>query len=249
MMNTRKEILVVDDEPHFRVLLYKKLKSAGYPVVLAQNGEEALVNLWEKQSIALVLLDVRLPHINGMNIFNIIRKDFPDKKIIVSSALQKDEQEFIIEGADDYYYKGDDLDCLIEKVDKISNNKRIRDVLREDEKRSSKRVPVNVFASCETVDHLTARPPVHFFSYTKDLSESGGRFVVAEDIKIGQHFAASLELPTNFLPILIDCEVVWVKKMEQFNLKVNRNNEVGVKFVKLDLPRDEENLKNYLSYV
>jgi len=65
-MNTHKEILIVEDEPGYRTLVNKRLRIAGYHTVLAQNGEEALVALWEKDQIGLVILDVRLPNINGL---------------------------------------------------------------------------------------------------------------------------------------------------------------------------------------
>jgi len=249
MLNPRSEILVVDDEPSYRILVYKKLKNLGYRTYLAQNGEEAIVALWEKPSIGLVLLDVRLPHINGLNISEIIRKDFPDKKIIICSVLQKSEQEFLVDGVEDYYCKEEDLDNLIERVENIFNNKNRLVKIRDNDKRNSRRIPVNVFASCEKVNQQRYPSSIHFFSYTKDLSKNGGRFIVAEDIQVGQHFSASLELPNSFLPLLIDCEVIWVKKLDEFNLKAKKNIEVGVKFVKLDLPQDEEKLRNYLSYV
>ena len=89
-MNEHKEILVVDDEPGNRALINNELQAAGYHTVLAQNSAEALVALWEKQDIDVVLLDVRLPVINDLNIFEIIRKYFPDKRIIINSVLQKD---------------------------------------------------------------------------------------------------------------------------------------------------------------
>ena len=249
MINPPKEILVIDDEPGFRTLLYRKLKASGYHVILAQNGEEAIVALFEKQNIGLVLLDVRLPFINGKNISEIIRKDFPGKKIIIISALERDEQQFLIYDADDYYYKGEDLDILIEKIGKVFYNESRVGTLAENEKRYFKRVPVNVLASCENVDHSRPAGPVHFFSYTKDLSLKGGRFLFAEDVNVGQHFTAALELPSNFLPILINCEVVWAQKLEEQNLSSKINYEVGVKFVKLDLPQDEQRLKSYFNFV
>ena len=167
MVNARKDILVVEDELGFRALIYKKLKTAGYHTVLAQNGEEALVALLEKQSICLVLLDVRLPFINGMNIFDIIRKDFPDKKIIICSALQKDEQQFLIYNADDYYYKGEDLDSLIEKIDKILNERSSIGTIDENEKRNFRRIPVNVLASCESVNNCAPACQRIFFRIQK----------------------------------------------------------------------------------
>ena len=96
---------------------------------------------------------------------------------------------------------------------------------------------------------MRSRMPANFFSYTKDLSLKGGRFVVGEDVNVGQHFSVALELPSNFLPLLIDCEVVWSRKLEEGGLKTKGGNEIGVRFVKLDSPYDEEELKNYFNFV
>lgn len=174
MINICKDILIVDDEPGYRILVYKKLKSLNYRVFLAQNGEEAIVALWEKPSIGLVLLDVRLPYLNGLNIFEIIRKDFPDKKIIICSALQKDEQKFLVNNVEDYYCKDEDLESLMEKTSSILNNKSRIGELRDNEKRNFKRIPANVLASCESFNHFISPASMHFFSYTKDLSLQGG---------------------------------------------------------------------------
>lgn len=249
MTNPHKDILIVDDEPGYRILVYKKLKSLNYRVFLAQNGEEAIVSLWEKPSIGLVLLDVRLPYLNGLNIFEIIRKDFPEKKIIICSALQKDEQKFLVNNVDDYYCKDEDLDGLMEKVSLIFNNKsRIGDI-KDNDKRNFKRVPANVLASCESSNYFLSPASIHFFSFTKDLSLQGGRFIVAEDIKVGQRFSVSLELPANFIPLLIDCEVIWVRKIEEKESTTKGNFEVGVKFLKLASSHDEEKLKSYFNFV
>ncbi|MBF0510965.1 MAG: response regulator [Candidatus Omnitrophica bacterium] len=249
MINAEKEILIVDDEPAYRVLVYKTLKSLGCRVSLAQNGEEAVVALWEKPNIALVLLDVRLPYMNGLSIFDIIRKDFRDKKVIICSSLQREEQRFLLNDVDDYYCKSEDLTVLTQKVENILNNRCRMAEQRENEKRNSRRIPVNIFANCEKVNPQVGVPYIRFLSYTKDLSLKGGRFVVAEDIQEGQYFSASLELPDTFLPLLIDCEVIWVKKLEDHGPNGRANHEVGVRFVKLDLQQDEEKLKNYLSFV
>ena len=244
MTDMLTEILVVDYEPAFRIHVYKKLKALGYRTYLAQNGQEALVALWEKPAIGLVILDLSLPSINSLNIFEIIRRDFPDKKMIVCSALKKDEQKVYLKKGDDYYCKDEGLNALVEKVSVILDDKSRAQELRQDEKRSCRRVAVNVFASCEAVDAARLPFSSHFFSYTTDLSRTGGRFVVPDSIKTGQRFSVSLELPTHFLPLSIDCEVVWVRKSQ----KADRNNEAGVRFVKLDSPQDEEKLKNYLSF-
>jgi CheY-like chemotaxis protein len=247
-MIAQKEILIVDDEPEYRTLINKRLKIAGYHTVLAQNAEEAVVALWERNQIGLVLLDVRLPIINGLNIFEIIRKDFPDKRIIVTSVLQMNEQRFLIYDADDYYYKFEDHSHLLEKIDNAFNNS-MHGRLGNNEKRYFRRMPVNVLANCEMENHGAYPVCSHFLSYTKDLSPLGGRFIVNEDIKAGQHFTMALELPVNFLPLLIDCEAVWVKKLEEVDAPIKGRVEIGVRFIKLDSLHDEAKLKNYLIYV
>lgn len=248
-MNRIKEILVVDDEPQYRSMISKKLKDAGYHAVLAQNGEEALVALWENHGISLVLLDVRLPYINGYNISEIIRKDFPNRKVIICSALQKEEQKFLIDDADEYFYKSEDLSVLVEKINKVLNCNDLQCRIVENEKRMSKRISVNVLASCESINNHEHESSIHCFSYTKDLSLYGGRFIFAEDLHTGQHLSVALELPSNFLPVLIDCEVVWVRKLDDHDPKNKGSIEVGVKFVKLDMHQDEDKLKNYLNFV
>ena len=246
-MNEHKEILVVDDEPGNRALINNELQAAGYHTVLAQNSAEALVALWEKQDIDVVLLDVRLPVINDLNIFEIIRKYFPDKRIIINSVLQKDEKRFFIYDTDNYYEKSQNLSGLKEKIDNAFKNDGMKKTLSKNDKRNSKRIPVNVLAICERGNQNVSPAYVYFHSCTKDLSSSGGRFIVDENIKVGQHFRVALELSDNLLPILIDCEVVWVKELERFKSEIKEGVEAGVRFVKLDSPHDEEKLKKYLN--
>jgi hypothetical protein len=76
---------------------------------------------------------------------------------------------------------------------------------------------------------------------------SGGRFIVGENVRVGQRFTSALELPLNFMPLLIDCEVVWVKKLEESESESMGNLAAGVKFIRLESPRDQEELKNYLN--
>jgi hypothetical protein len=138
---------------------------------------------------------------------------------------------------------------LIDKITKVFFSQSRVGTLKENEKRNFRRIPVNVLASCESVSRSLSLASTHFFSYTKDLSLKGGRFVIAEDMNVGQNFSAALELPANFLPLLINCEVVWAQKTEENDLNNKKSYEVGVRFVKLDLPQDEQRLKNYFNFV
>lgn len=108
-------------------------------------------------------------------------------------------------------------------------------------------MPVNVLATCEKDKQDASATYVYFHSCSKDLSASGGRFIIDDDIKVGQHFRIALELPDYLLPVLIDCEAVWVKKLEGLKSRAKDSFEVGARFVKLDSPNDEAKLKKYLN--
>jgi hypothetical protein len=124
---------------------------------------------------------------------------------------------------------------LIEKIANAFKGKSNKVPMNVIEKRDSKRVPVNILATCEKDNEVLSPAYVYFHSCIKDLSLSGGRFVVVEDIKTGGHFKIALKLPDQLLPLLIDCEAVWIKGVE-----------VGARFIKFDSPNDQEKLKKFL---
>ena len=114
-----EKILIVDDEPRIRALFHRQLKEVGYKVVETEDGEKALELLKNNQDINLVILDIVLPKTSGLDIFDVMRKDFPQIRIIISSVYTPDEQEFMIWDADDYYSKSDSISMLVDKVNKL----------------------------------------------------------------------------------------------------------------------------------
>ncbi|MGM0568223.1 MAG: response regulator [Elusimicrobiota bacterium] len=83
-------ILVVDDETYFRQMLTDTLSSSGYNVQQADSGQSALEIISHKQCNA-VLLDVRLPDINGLEVYEKIKKENPGMKVIMMTAYVKDK--------------------------------------------------------------------------------------------------------------------------------------------------------------
>ena len=68
-------MLVVDDEPHIGRIIRMRLEQAGFTVLLAEHGAEALSHLESMPSIALVVLDLMLPGISGTEILKQLRAD------------------------------------------------------------------------------------------------------------------------------------------------------------------------------
>lgn len=98
-------ILVVDDDPQIRRVMRMTLVAQGYEVSDARTGEEALEKL-RKEKCDLILLDVNLPGMNGLETCRLIRasSDIAIIMLTVRSA-EKDKVEALDAGADDYVTK------------------------------------------------------------------------------------------------------------------------------------------------
>ena len=99
-------VLVVDDEEEIRNLIDIYLKNEGYNVFSAEDGISALNILKEHNEIRLIILDIMLPDIDGINVCKSIRK-FSDIPIIMLSAKGEDNDKIlgILSGSDDYMSK------------------------------------------------------------------------------------------------------------------------------------------------
>lgn len=118
-MNTKPKILVVDDEKSMRDSMHMLLKDR-YDVLLAESGREA-ISVVKKQPIDLVLLDIRLPEIDGIEVLKIIKGIDDSVEVIMITAVITVGKavEAIRHGAYDYITKPFDIQALTEQVEKI----------------------------------------------------------------------------------------------------------------------------------
>ncbi len=115
-MNHAK-ILLVDDDPQVRRALRTTLTSAGYVVVEARTGEEALEEVQAEGAVDIVLLDLKMPGIGGLEACRRIRKIF-DVPILVISVLRTQEEKVqaFDAGADDYLVKPFGIQELLSRI-------------------------------------------------------------------------------------------------------------------------------------
>ncbi|MEO2013293.1 MAG: response regulator [Fuerstiella sp.] len=85
-----KRILIVDDEPNMLITLSDILQEEGYEVVVAASGEEA-VKLCSSHDFEIVVLDVRMPGIDGVETFQQIRRLKDNAHVIMMSAYTVDK--------------------------------------------------------------------------------------------------------------------------------------------------------------
>jgi len=106
-------VLVVDDEPNAVELLQEFLTGKGYEVITASNGKEALQML-KAERPHLILLDVRMPGMNGLEALRQIREIDREVGVIMVTAVNEEEtgREALRLGAFDYIVKPLDLAYL-----------------------------------------------------------------------------------------------------------------------------------------
>ena len=117
MANER--ILIVDDEPHIRDILRMQLEFEGYRVLEATNGAEA-VTAAKTLSPDLIVLDIMMPEMDGLEVVNSLRGSFSTRFIPVILATAKtnieDRVSGLAGGANDYVTKPYDLQELLARV-------------------------------------------------------------------------------------------------------------------------------------
>lgn len=112
-------ILVVEDEKSIREVETAYLKNAGYEVIDAEDGEEAL-ELLETEKIDLVVLDINLPNVDGIEVCKKIRESSMIPIIMVTARIQEIDELIGLEiGADDYIKKPFSPNILVARVKAI----------------------------------------------------------------------------------------------------------------------------------
>ena len=122
-------ILIVEDEESLAELVANRLKKEKYTVDIANDGEEGLYNALE-DLYDLIILDIMLPNINGIDILKEIKKNNIKSKVIMLTAKSELEDKLLgfSEGANDYIPKPFHIDEVVARVnaqlriEKIKNN-------------------------------------------------------------------------------------------------------------------------------
>ena len=118
MSRKTKRILVVDDDPDIRQVLLDRMSSFGYMVETAIDGREALDAL-RRGGFDGMLLDMRMPEIDGLEVLRRTRKSHPDLPVVVVTALsvQRQAAQAVAEGARAYLLKPFDAPHLKKVVE------------------------------------------------------------------------------------------------------------------------------------
>jgi DNA-binding response OmpR family regulator len=121
-----KPILIVDDEKNIRLTLSQALETLGAEIDTAANGEEALTKLKEKE-FGLILLDIRMPGMDGMEVLHRVREIRPDIRVIMITAYGTVESavEAMKLGAVDFLQKPFDPKEIRELVLRVMDREKL----------------------------------------------------------------------------------------------------------------------------
>ncbi|MFO8231136.1 MAG: response regulator transcription factor [Longimonas sp.] len=113
-------ILLVEDEADIASFIQRGLKEEGYVVTWVAEGEQALEEL-RSSSVDVVLLDIRLPGISGMEVLKQVRDRLPQLPVMMLTALDavEDRVAGLRSGADDYLPKPFDFEELLARVEAL----------------------------------------------------------------------------------------------------------------------------------
>ena len=114
------KVLIIEDEPQIREIVGKYLQNAGYEVYSADNGIDGLAVFAERQP-HLVILDVMMPGISGLDVLKIISADESLKsiKVIILSATAKYKEPAAQLGYKHYLVKPFKITEIIEKINEL----------------------------------------------------------------------------------------------------------------------------------
>lgn len=126
MSREQKRILVVDDEENARIGLSRLLVKEGFVVDSVSNGYEAL-NYLRQQDVNLIVTDINMPEMNGINFLKELNRSFPKSNVIMVTAYGGVESyiEAMNLGAFEYINKPvkmDELKSILKKIFKENNH-------------------------------------------------------------------------------------------------------------------------------
>lgn len=117
--NQLKKVLIVDDEIKIVEVVKSFLESKGFTVFSAQNGKEAL-DLFDRENIAIIILDLMLPDMTGEEICTIIRKKSRVPIIMLTAKVEESNMlKGLNIGADDYITKPFSLKALHARIEAV----------------------------------------------------------------------------------------------------------------------------------
>ena len=203
------KILIVDDELNMRLVLSAMLKKEGYEVASASDGREAL-QILKSSKIAVVVTDLKMPDIDGMELLTRISEKYPEIPVIMITAhgTVATAVEALKKGALDYITKPFDLDELKNVISKAIKTRN----LKENE----------LFLPPEEIEHIgiigTSKSTLEIFEAIKRVAPTTTTIMITGETGTGKELVADAihyNSPRKNNPLIkINCAAIAETLME-----------------------------------
>ena len=138
MSSQQSRLLIVDDNEMNRDMLARRLTRNGYFVDIAEDAKQLMQRI-KQNSVDLVLLDIEMPEISGLDALKTLRENYSPVQLPIIMVTAKIQSEDIVKalnlGANDYLTKPVDLPVALARIGTQLSHKRAQEALRESEER------------------------------------------------------------------------------------------------------------------
>ena len=148
------KMMLVDDEERFLQTTEKLLTKKGFAVLTATSGAEALAEL-EKTTVHVVILDVKMPGMDGIETLRRIKAQYPLVEVIMLTghATVESAIDGLKSGATDYLMKPADLDDVIAKAEEaFEKRRRLEEKIRLAQSKRYMKSPREIIKGAESAD-------------------------------------------------------------------------------------------------
>jgi two-component system response regulator AtoC len=176
-------ILLAEDDEIMRISISDRLRKYGWQVDEADDGRKAM-SLYEKNHYHLIISDIRMPRLSGLELLHHIRKQNPDTDIVIMTAYGSidDAINCLRQGATDYILKPFDIDDLIIRVTRLLDQQAIKTRCELLE------------ASCKTAHNHTlvgnSEPMQRVYSLIKLVAPANSTILITGESGTGKELAA-----------------------------------------------------------
>ncbi len=200
MTGNSGSILVVDDDEMNRDMLSRRLSRVGYSVQVANGGRQAL-DLVGKHPFDLILLDIMMPDLNGIDVLKILRQSYSATRLPTIMVSAKDQSEDVVEalkfGANDYVTKPVDFPVSCARIQTQLTRKQAGDAMRK-----------HLSAMEASIDGMAILNEQEEFAYVNDALVRVFGYEKPEEL-LGQSWKLvygdeSVRLDREVLPVLYD---------------------------------------------
>lgn len=173
---TKRTILVVDDDPAVARIIAKGLARHGFGIVIGQNGHQA-VQLAQKHAPDLIVMDLAMPEMDGLEACRIIKEKNPTRFIpiifITGKTSLEDKLKGLDTGADDYITKPFEIIELRARIKALLRIKKLTETLQETQQKLIKTKQIAALAAAAvTISHQINTPLTRIVINTEMLGKN-----------------------------------------------------------------------------